>query len=170
MAGERFCVRNSGASAVVEGTGDHGCEYMTGGTVVVLGRTGRNFAAGMSGGIAYVFDADGTFAQRCNTSMVALEPLLTEGQQAAAEKELAASGKARMRHLDRADDAIVRELVERHLRFTGSTLALALLDDWDASRGKFVKVFPHEYRRALTEMHAKKAGEKPTAPKQRAAA
>ena len=95
VAGERFCVRNSGASAVVEGTGDHGCEYMTGGTVVVLGRTGRNFAAGMSGGIAYVYDADGTFAARCNTSMVALEPVLTEAEQATAEKELAAAGKGR---------------------------------------------------------------------------
>ncbi len=80
VAGERFCVRNSGASAVVEGTGDHGCEYMTGGTVVVLGRTGRNFAAGMSGGIAYVYDEDGTFATRCNTAMVALEPVLAEGR------------------------------------------------------------------------------------------
>ncbi len=86
VAGERFCVRNSGATAVVEGTGDHGCEYMTGGTVVVLGRTGRNFAAGMSGGLAYVYDADGTFAQRCNTAMVTLEPLQTEAQQAAAEE------------------------------------------------------------------------------------
>ena len=82
VAGERFCVRNSGATAVVEGTGDHGCEYMTGGTVVVLGRTGRNFAAGMSGGIAYVYDEDGTFATRCNTAMVALEPVLAEAEQA----------------------------------------------------------------------------------------
>jgi len=160
VAGERFCVRNSGARAVVEGTGDHGCEYMTGGTVVVLGRTGRNFAAGMSGGLAYVYDADGTFAQRCNTSMVALEPLLTESQQAVAEKELVAQGKGRLRHLDRADEAIVRELVERHLRFTGSTLALAMIDDWDNARGKFVKVFPHEYRRAMTEMHVKRAAAK----------
>jgi glutamate synthase domain-containing protein 3 len=168
VAGERFCVRNSGASAVVEGTGDHGCEYMTGGTVVVLGRTGRNFAAGMSGGIAYVYDADGTFSQRCNTSMVALEPLMTESQQAAAEKELVVQGKGRLRHLDRADESILRGLVERHLRFTGSTLALAMIDDWDNARGKFVKVFPHEYRRALTEMHAKRAADKPA--KQRAAA
>jgi glutamate synthase domain-containing protein 3 len=168
VAGERFCVRNSGASAVVEGTGDHGCEYMTGGTVVVLGRTGRNFAAGMSGGIAYVYDADGTFAQRCNTSMVALEPLLTEAQQTTAERELVAQGKGRLRHLDRADESIVREMVERHLRFTGSTLALAMIDDWDNARGKFVKVFPHEYRRALSEMHVKRAADKPT--KQKAAA
>ena len=171
VAGERFCVRNSGATAVVEGTGDHGCEYMTGGTVVVLGPTGRNFAAGMSGGIAYVYDADGTFAQRCNASMVALEPLQTEAQQTAAEKELAAAGKGRQRHAGKADEALLRGEIERHLRFTGSTLALALLDDWDAARAKFVKVFPHEYRRALTEMHAKQAAERPAeSSKQRAAA
>ena len=171
VAGERFCVRNSGASAVVEGTGDHGCEYMTGGTVVVLGCTGRNFAAGMSGGIAYVYDADGTFGERCNTAMVALEPLQTEAQQAAAEKELAAAGKGRERHAGKADEAIVRELVERHLRFTGSTLALALLDDWESARAKFVTVFPHEYRRALTEMHAKQAAPRPAGSvKQKAAA
>ena len=160
MAGERFCVRNSGATAVVEGTGDHGCEYMTGGTVVVLGRTGRNFAAGMSGGIAYVFDDDGTFAQRCNT---------VDGRARAGadrsragdrpSKELAAAGKGRLRHLGRADEALLRELIERHLRFTGSTLALAILDDWEAARAKFVKVFPNEYRRALTEMHARRGSE-----------
>jgi glutamate synthase (NADPH/NADH) large chain len=170
VAGERFCVRNSGASAVVEGTGDHGCEYMTGGTVVVLGKTGRNFAAGMSGGIAYVHDADGTFAKHCNMAMVALEPLQSEAQQTAAEAELAASGKGRERHARKADETIVRELVERHLQFTGSTLALSLLDDWDTARARFVKVFPHEYRRALTEMHAKKAAPKAASAKQRAAA
>ena len=115
VAGERFCVRNSGASAVVEGTGDHGCEYMTGGTVVVLGHTGRNFAAGMSGGIAYVYD-DGTFATRCNTAMVAMEPVLTEAEQAKAEKDLAAAGKGRLPHAGRSDEALLRELVERHLR------------------------------------------------------
>jgi glutamate synthase (NADPH/NADH) large chain len=171
VAGERFCVRNSGATAVVEGTGDHGCEYMTGGTVVVLGRTGRNFAAGMSGGIAYVYDADGTFKSRCNTSMCAIEPLLCEADQMSAEKDLAAAGKPVLRHLDRGDDAIVREMVERHLRFTGSTLALAMLDDWEAARAKFVKVFPNEYRRALGEMHARKAVVKPAgAAKDKAAA
>jgi glutamate synthase domain-containing protein 2/glutamate synthase domain-containing protein 3 len=161
VAGERFCVRNSGASAVVEGTGDHGCEYMTGGTVVVLGRTGRNFAAGMSGGIAYVYDDDGTFAKRCNTSMVALEPVLTAAEQAKAEKELAATGNGRLRHAGGADETLVRELIERHLRFTGSTRALAILDDWDAARRKFVKVFPGEYKRALSELHAKQAAARP---------
>jgi len=171
VAGERFCVRNSGASAVVEGTGDHGCEYMTGGTVAVLGRTGRNFAAGMSGGIAYVYDDDGSFATRCNVSMVALEPVLSEAEQTKAEGELVGAGKARLRHAGRADEAILRELVERHLRFTGSTYALAILDDWDASRRKFVKVFPHEYKRALTEMHAKQvAARSAIAPKHKAAA
>jgi glutamate synthase domain-containing protein 3 len=130
VAGERFCVRNSGASAVVEGTGDHGCEYMTGGTVVVLGATGRNFAAGMSGGMAYVYDVDGTFARRCNTSMVALETLLTEGEQAKQERELVAAGNGRLAHASRSDESLVRELIERHLRFTGSTLALSILDDW----------------------------------------
>jgi glutamate synthase (NADPH) large chain len=169
VAGERFCVRNSGATAIVEGTGDHGCEYMTGGTVAVLGRTGRNFAAGMSGGIAYVYDPDGTFAQRCNASMVTLERVLPEAEQAREERELAASGKARARHGNRADEALLREMVERHLRFTGSTVALAMLDDWEAARGRFVKVFPNEYRRALTEMAAKSAA-KPAAAKERAAA
>jgi glutamate synthase (NADPH/NADH) large chain len=161
VAGERFCVRNSGATAVVEGTGDHGCEYMTGGTVVVLGRTGRNFAAGMSGGVAYVYDADGTFASRCNTSMVALGSVLAESDQLKAEKELAAAGKGRLLHAGRADEAILRELIERHLRFTGSTVALAMLDHWEASRAKFVKVFPNEYVRALSEMHVRAQRSKP---------
>jgi glutamate synthase (NADPH/NADH) large chain len=170
VAGERFCVRNSGAEAVVEGAGDHGCEYMTGGTVVMLGRTGRNFAAGMSGGIAYVYDPDGTFASRCNASMVALEPLLPEAEQAAAEVDLAAAGKGRLLHQDQFDEPMLRAQIERHLRYTGSTLALKVLDDWEASRAKFVKVFPHEYKRALTEMHAKRAAAKTTATKQREAA
>ncbi len=172
VAGERFCVRNSGAAAVVEGTGDHGCEYMTGGTVVVLGSTGRNFAAGMSGGIAYVYDADGTFRSRCNPAMVTLEPLLAEALQAEAEKDLVTAGKGRLQHLGRPDEALARELIERHLRFTGSTCALAILDDWDAARGRFVKVFPNEYKRALTEMYAQQAAAKPAAAtaKQREAA
>ena len=170
VAGERFCVRNSGATAVVEGTGDHGCEYMTGGTVVVLGRTGRNFAAGMSGGIAFVYDADGTFAHRCNLSMVSLERVLPEAEQTALERELAAGGKARIRHRSRPDDALLREVVERHLRFTGSTLALALLDDWEAARAKFVKVFPNEYKRALTEMYDAEAKVVPAVPARKQAA
>jgi len=170
VAGERFCVRNSGASAVVEGTGDHGCEYMTGGTVVVLGLTGRNFAAGMSGGLAFVYDADGSFASRCNAAMVALEPVLPEAEQAKAEKELAGAGKGRLRHAGKADEALLRDLVERHLRYTGSTRALAILDDWESARAKFVMVFPHEYRRALGEMHAKGAAKPAATPRQRAAA
>jgi glutamate synthase domain-containing protein 2/glutamate synthase domain-containing protein 1/glutamate synthase domain-containing protein 3 len=170
VAGERFCVRNSGATAVIEGTGDHGCEYMTGGTVVVLGRTGRNFAAGMSGGIAYVYDPDGTFASRCNTSMVTLEPLLAEAEQARAEREFAAAGRGRLMHRGRPDEAIVRELIDRHLRLTGSTLALAIVDDWESARTKFVKVFPNEYKRALSELYAKKAAAKAPGKKQREAA
>jgi glutamate synthase (NADPH/NADH) large chain len=164
VAGERFCVRNSGATAVVEGAGDHCCEYMTGGTVVVLGRTGRNFAAGMSGGVAFVYDADGTFARRCNLSMVSLEPVLEDVDQAKLERELAAAGKGRLRHVGAADATLLRELIERHLRFTGSTRALSLLDDWDAIRGKFVKVFPNEYKRALSELHERQAAGLQTAP------
>jgi glutamate synthase (NADPH/NADH) large chain len=157
VAGERFCVRNSGGRAVVEGTGDHGCEYMTGGTVVVLGRTGRNFAAGMSGGVAYVYDADGTFAAHCNVAMVDLVSLASESEQAVADAELVAAGRGRARHKGVADEVQLRELIERHLRFTGSTLALRILDDWDAARARFVKVFPHEYQRALGEMYDKQA-------------
>jgi glutamate synthase (NADPH) large chain len=160
IAGERFCVRNSGASAVVEGTGDHGCEYMTGGTVVVLGRTGRNFAAGMSGGVAYVYDEDGTFAQRCNLSMVSLEPVLAAAEQARLESELVAAGKGRLRHAGEIDETLLRGRIERHLRFTGSGRALAILDHWDTMRGRFVKVFPNEYKRALAEMHVAQAAAK----------
>jgi len=157
IAGERFCVRNSGASAVVEGTGDHGCEYMTGGTVVVLGRTGRNFAAGMSGGMAFVYDEDGTFKERCNTAMVSIEKVQVEAEQVQAEAELAAAGNGRVRHGEVSDEALLRGLIERHLRFTASTRALAILDNWEAARGKFVRVFPNEYKRALAELFARRA-------------
>ncbi|MCX7800602.1 MAG: glutamate synthase large subunit [Fimbriimonadales bacterium] len=163
VAGERFCVRNSGATAVVEGTGDHGCEYMTGGTVVVLGPTGRNFAAGMSGGIAYVYDPQGRFRERCNLAMVALEPLLSEIEQIGVEQELIAQGKGRVRHRDQSDEALVKSLIERHLRYTGSTVALAILDDWERARKHFIKVFPHEYKRALTELYAQRLRESATA-------
>ncbi|UQV46399.1 glutamate synthase subunit alpha [Janthinobacterium lividum] len=156
VAGERFAVRNSGATTVVEGLGDHGCEYMTGGTVVVLGNTGRNFAAGMSGGIAYVYDPAGDFASKCNTAMVGLDKVVSAAEQ----------------HLDRdawhtqhrdgvpeADEVILKRLIERHFKHTGSTRARVLLDDWAAARGKFVKVFPNEYKRALIEMAADAAME-----------
>jgi glutamate synthase (NADPH/NADH) large chain/glutamate synthase (ferredoxin) len=149
VGGERFAVRLSGATAVVEGTGDHGCEYMTGGTVAVLGKTGRNFAAGMSGGIAYVYDEDGQFAKRCNTAMVALEKVLT-----AAEQE-AGMDKA-IWHRGLTDEAQLRELLSEHNRWTGSKRARELLDNWDSARLKFVKVFPLEYKRALGEMGAKR--------------
>ena len=167
VAGERFCVRNSGATAVVEGAGDHCCEYMTGGTVVVLGRTGRNFAAGMSGGVAFVYDDDGTFARRCNLSMVSLEPVLEDVDQGKMEGELALAGKGRLRHAGAADATLLRELIERHLRFTGSTRALSLLDDWDATRVKFVKVFPNEYKRALGEAHERQVAGLPSVATQR---
>ncbi|MCD6671890.1 MAG: glutamate synthase subunit alpha [Burkholderiaceae bacterium] len=150
VAGERFCVRNSGASAVVEGTGDHGCEYMTGGTVVVLGATGRNFAAGMSGGIAYVYDPHDDFAARCNASMVALERVLSTAEQ------LDGSDPATW-HGGECDEITLKSLVERHFRYTGSEKARAILDDWNRERGLFVKVFPHEYRRALGEVRAERA-------------
>ena len=148
VAGERFAVRLSGATAVVEGTGDHGCEYMTGGTVVVLGQTGRNFAAGMSGGVAYVLDEDGQFAQRCNSAMVRLERVLSSPEQEAAS----APGSW---HRGQSDEAQLRALIEAHLRWTGSAKARQVLDHWAASRAKFVKVMPTEYQRALSERHAR---------------
>ncbi len=151
VAGERFAVRNSGATAVVEGVGDHGCEYMTGGTVAVLGATGRNFAAGMSGGVAYVYDPDGVFTDYCNQSMVDLEPVLTSVEQ---ENTVdSAIWHCETREVEpETDEVILKRMIERHFRFTGSNRARKLLDDWSSSRARFVKVFPHEYRRALLEL------------------
>ncbi len=165
VAGERFAVRLSGATAVVEGTGDHGCEYMTGGTVAVLGQTGRNFAAGMSGGIAYVYDEDGLFAERCNLSMVTLEPVLT-----AAEQE--AQLPRELWHRGQSDEEQLRQLLEQHHVWTGSERARELLDHWKTARAKFVKVFPTEYKRALGEMHAAAASSaaKPAKSKSKSAA
>jgi glutamate synthase (NADPH/NADH) large chain len=125
QAGERFAVRNSGATAVVEGVGDHGCEYMTGGRALILGRTGRNFAAGMSGGIAWVYDSDGSFPQNCNLEMVELDPL------------------------DADDEDQIRRLLHRHQQLTGSRLAAFLLDNWQEEAARFVKVFPSEYKKVL---------------------
>jgi len=153
VGGERFAVRLSGATAVVEGTGDHGCEYMTGGTVAVLGKTGRNFAAGMSGGIAYVYDEDGQFASRCNTAMVSMEKVLT-----AAEQEAAVDRN--VWHRDQADEPQLRKLLEDHHKWTGSQRARELLDNWAQARLKFVKVFPNEYKRALGEINARKEAAK----------
>jgi glutamate synthase (NADPH) large chain len=133
IVGERFCVRNSGALAVVEGVGDHGCEYMTGGRVVVLGDTGRNFGAGMSGGIAYVYDPDGTFETRVNTDMVRLEPL------------------------DADDQDFVRDTVERHRELTGSAVAARLLAAWNVQVSRFRKVMPIDYKRVLTVMKESEA-------------
>jgi glutamate synthase (NADPH/NADH) large chain/glutamate synthase (ferredoxin) len=135
LAGERFAVRNSGASAVVEGVGDHGCEYMTGGRVIVLGPTGRNFAAGMSGGVAYVLDEDGSFPARCNMGMVGFEELAE------------------------ADAIELRALIEEHGRRTGSPVAARVLREWEAliERGAFVKVMPHDYKRVLRELAQEEA-------------
>jgi glutamate synthase (NADPH/NADH) large chain len=128
IAAERFCVRNSGASAVVEGVGDHGCEYMTGGRVVVLGSTGRNFAAGMSGGIAYIWDPQGQFSGNCNAEMVDLDPL-EESQ----------------------DLAELKQLISNHAQFTGSTVAQHILEDWANQTASFVKVMPKDYKRVLAQ-------------------
>ena len=133
LVGERFCVRNSGAWAVAEGVGDHGCEYMTGGRAVILGPTGRNFAAGMSGGIAYILDEDGRFEERCNLGMVALEELEDD------------------------DVEVLRTLIERHLEYTGSARARELLADWEATLARFVKVMPVDYRRVLDEQRDRAA-------------
>ena len=157
VAGERFAVRNSGAIAVVEGVGDHGCEYMTGGVVLVIGETGRNFAAGMSGGVAYVLDEAGDFAKRCNLSMVDLQPVPAEEK--TTEKLLHATGDLISHglvdvtsHMDRHDAERVRELLSRHVKYTGSTRARDILDNWATFLPRFVKVMPVEYARALKEL------------------
>ena len=134
IAAERFCVRNSGATAVVEGIGDHGCEYMTGGRVVVLGSTGRNFAAGMSGGVAYVWDCYNDFEAKCNKAMVDLDPVESE-----------------------EDVAELRGLIEQHLQYTESTVAQNVLDNWEESLSQFVKVMPQDYKRVLEEIKRKEA-------------
>src|SRR5690606_18611964 len=125
QAGARFAVRNSGATAVVEGVGDHGCEYMTGGRALILGATGRNFAAGMSGGIAWVYDIDGTFRENCNTEMVDLDPLEVQ------------------------DETTIMALLKRHIHLTGSKRAALILKDWKTEKACFIKVFPREYKNVL---------------------
>nr|WP_201274067.1 glutamate synthase large subunit [Microvirga brassicacearum] len=157
IAGERFAVRNSGAIAVVEGTGDHGCEYMTGGLVVVLGQTGRNFAAGMSGGIAYVLDEDGSFAKRCNLSMVDLEPVEEEEELMRRIHhhggDLETKGRIDiLGNMSGSDEERLMQLISNHATYTGSERAKHILDEWATYRTKFVKVMPVEYRRALQEM------------------
>jgi len=157
VAGERFAVRNSGATAVIEGAGDHCCEYMTGGVVVVLGPTGRNFAAGMSGGIAYVLDEDGSFASRCNLAMVELEPVLAEEDVNARvyhhRHDLETHGRVEiLTDMTRFDAERLRYLIGQHARFTGSRRAAEILADWPRYCVKFRKVMPVEYRRALAEM------------------
>ena len=141
MVGERFAVRNSGATAVVEGLGDHGCEYMTKGTVVVLGKTGCNFAAGMSGGIAYVLDEMQLFDTLCNLDMVELETVWKE-----------------------KDKKLLRELIQQHLKWTGSSLAERILDSWQDMIGRFVKVVPIDYRKALEKMRSQEQRDTETTP------
>ena len=129
LAGERFCVRNSGANVVVEGVGDHGCEYMTGGRAIILGPTGRNFAAGMTGGIAYVLDEADAFPPLCNREFVELE------------------------RLEEAEEIeFVRSMIERHMLATGSTVAKRVLDNWEVLTAKFVKVMPTDYKRAMAQL------------------
>jgi glutamate synthase (NADPH/NADH) large chain len=163
VAGERFCVRNSGVTAVIEGVGDHGCEYMTGGVVVCLGPTGRNFAAGMSGGIAYVLDEAGDFSERCNMAQVELEPIEEEDDALEALDhqggDLESHGMVDLSHdMTRFDALRLKQLVERHMHYTNSEVARDILDNWESMLPKFVKVMPVEYRRALKEMQAQRAG------------
>jgi glutamate synthase (ferredoxin) len=137
IAGERFCIRNSGLNAVVEGVGDHGCEYMTGGKIVVIGRTGRNFGAGMSGGIAYVYNENGEFKSNCNLSMVDLDPLNSE------------------------DKKTVKKMLSDHVKYTGSAKAKQILDDFSGSIGKFIKVFPTEYKNILKHQKVERKSAEP---------
>ncbi len=136
MAGERFCVRNSGVKTVIEGIGDHGCEYMTGGLVVVLGKTGKNFAAGMSGGMAFVYDADQSFEEKCNTEMVDLDPL------------------------DQNDQEVLREMIRNHFRHTSSNRALEILNNWDKAIKRFIKVMPRDYKAVLEKRKAESKAKK----------
>ena len=162
VAGERFAVRNSGATAVVEGVGDHGCEYMTGGVVVVIGQTGRNFAAGMSGGIAYVLDEAGDFERRCNLSMVELEPVVAEEGASEAEDwsggELEGHGLVDVSPaISQSDATRLRTLIENHRRYTNSKRAHDILLNWEVYMPKFVKVMPVDYRMALEAMQKAQA-------------
>lgn len=161
VAGERFAVRNSGAIAVVEGTGDHGCEYMTGGVVAVLGKTGRNFAAGMSGGVAYVYDEDGRFRERCNMAMVDVEPIEVDGPEAENSKGAPSQRAVSVNDFGMGDmlyhsEERLRILLERHHLYTGSKRARAILDDWSNALGKFLKVMPKDYKRALKQIEAER--------------
>jgi len=160
VGGERFAVRNSGAIAVVEGCGDHGCEYMTGGVVMVLGKTGRNFAAGMSGGIAYVYDEDGEFAKLVNPSMVDLQPISAEADEdegtGRPQQRTVSVRDLGMGDMLRHDAERLRILLERHHLHTGSKRARALLDDWATTLGKFVKVMPRDFAKALRQQEAER--------------
>ena len=163
--GERFCVRNSGAFCVVEGVGDHGGEYMTGGCMVVLGPTGMNFAAGMSGGLAYVFDPDGQFAERCNPEMVSLERIDPNEPAPVDPGDVMLKGIPQLQyHVHR-----LRTLMERHAHYTGSTVAQHILDNFNAMVGDLVLVMPNDFRRALNEMAAEDAAAADKSPAKEAA-
>ncbi|MGB5707981.1 MAG: hypothetical protein WBM41_14270, partial [Arenicellales bacterium] len=140
VAGERFCVRNSGATAVIEGVGDHGCEYMTGGVVLCIGRTGRNFAAGMSGGIAYVLDDAGEFSAHCNHESVELRPVYPD------------KGVADIADMLSADETRLRQLIENHFSYTGSEVARKILNNWQYHLPMFIKVMPTDYENALIKL------------------
>jgi glutamate synthase (NADPH/NADH) large chain len=161
VAGERFAVRNSGAITVAEGCGDHGCEYMTGGVVVVLGQTGRNFAAGMSGGVAYVYDEDGAFARLCNTAQVELLPVsATRDKEDGTGRPLQRARSvddAGLGDMLRHDAERLRILIERHQLHTGSAKAAAILGDWETALSRFVKVMPTDYAAALRQLEAERA-------------
>jgi glutamate synthase (NADPH/NADH) large chain len=144
VVGERFCVRNSGVTAVVEGLGNHGCEYMTGGIVTVLGETGRNFAAGMSGGMAYVLDVKGDFARRCNMEMVELERIQKDG------------ANVDLNDLTRADETRLKGLIENHQYYTNSERATEILANWNEYLPNFIKVMPVDYKRALENAKLKR--------------
>jgi glutamate synthase (NADPH/NADH) large chain len=149
VVGERFAVRNSGATAVVEGCGDHGCEYMTGGIVIILGKTGRNFAAGMSGGIAYILDEDGTFDAKCNKAMVGLEKLQSlKNLDTPSDKDID-------NDLLDFDEARLKLIIQRHLKYTKSEKARLILDDWSKYLNLFYKITPFDFKRALNERKQK---------------
>ena len=154
VVGERFAVRNSGAISVVEGCGDHGCEYMTGGIAVILGKTGRNFAAGMSGGIAYVYDEEGNFQERCNKSMVELKNL----SNIQIERNIASSEI--LNNLLNFDELRLKKIIKKHIQLTNSSKGKFIIQNWEEVISKFVKITPVEYKKALQNLKGNKFSQK----------
>ena len=154
VVGERFAVRNSGAISVVEGCGDHGCEYMTGGIAIVLGKTGRNFAAGMSGGIAYVYDEEENFRERCNKSMVELNNLSN------IQIERNISSSEILNNLLNFDDLRLKKIIKRHVQLTNSSKGKFIIQNWEKVISKFVKITPVEYKKALQNIKGGKINQK----------